>query len=241
MIMTESRRPFLSQAALGLVATAVAAIAPARAADGTVVALASPGSQPAASASTTHRAVRADGVSIIVDTMPFEVKEVRGLPLKAVRARMGAEEISPGSGLGALSAIATATWGVGRTAAGAPVVAVTFGYKDIEMLIPKEISADACVEAMLVEHENGHARIYREQLPIMAENLRTRIGAAIDPSMSDADVNGVIRDNLNKEFDRVAALQRAFDSPKERDKNAEQCEGRAIRIAARAFTGRRSM
>lgn len=125
--------------------------------------------------------------------------------------------------LRAMTGVKLATFGGTEVdnAVGSVGCKVTMGYVNPTIYVAREIAANACTLAHVLEHEHEHVAIYRRHLVGIAERMQANRDAP--------DLNAAAQSELRS----VKAAHDAHDSPAEYQRNATACKGALTRFFAR--------
>jgi hypothetical protein len=126
-------------------------------------------------------------------------------------------------------------------------VEVTMGYRDVQILIANEFTADACAFNHVLEHENKHVRVNADLLNEFTVRAKARLTEILRQSgvarvPTEAFAEQLIRDRLHAELESLASAmldenrrrQALVDTPEEYARNDTACGGVVQAITRRA-------
>src|SRR5262249_49623383 len=118
-----------------------------------------------------------------------------------------------------------------------PAVRVDLAATPMTVYIAREISGDTCRANAALEHEQKHVAVYREELALIAADIRATLKSAYDNRLlyygsraeAKRETETAVHARVGPLLDRIArhikARQREIDSPEEYARVSALCGG----------------
>lgn len=127
-----------------------------------------------------------------------------------------------------------------------PRIAVELSYNPVRVYVAREFDLHSCSYRVIFEHEMRHVQLYRQNLPLVEQQVREQLAARYGSrplyapsgqglSQLETDVDGWLRPLIKAELARVELLQAALDTPEESFRLSHACFGEVASRVGSSF------